>query len=267
MHCLSLDPTHLKKIQFLKYIPVGLGVNNFDNSWINDKKGLNISDKNPHYGEYTFHYWIWKNHLKNIDKEWIGFCQYRKFWTPTEVKKEPTSITELNKSTLKEIPEIYQGYDAIIGEPFYVNQFRFSKFVKRNLKKFLFNPKYLLKKNRTIKFHFDMWHGEGNIDLAIELLEKEDRSDFNEFINSKQYFNPHNMFICKNKEILKNYYESIFPWLKRCEEQFGFKDLRGFGLKRIYGFLAERYLSYWFQKNTKFKTMPIYFKDISNLYL
>ena len=75
------------------------------------------------------------------------------------------------------------------------------------------------------------------------------------------------MFICKNKEILKNYYESIFPWLKRCEEQFGFKDLRGFGLKRIYGFLAERYLSYWFQKNTKFKTMPIYFKDISNLYL
>ena len=84
---------------------------------------------------------------------------------------------------------------------------------------------------------------------------------------SKQYFNPHNMFICKNKEILTKYYESVIPWLERCETHFGFNDLKGFGLKRIYGFLAERYLSYWFQKNTNFTTMPIYFKDISYLSL
>ena len=35
-------------------------------------------------------------------------------------------------------------------------------------------------------------------------------------------------------------------------------------MRRIYGFLAERYLSYWFQKYTKFKTAPILFKDISD---
>jgi hypothetical protein len=45
---------------------------------------------------------------------------------------------------------------------------------------------------------------------------------------------------------------------------FGF-DLDGYGLKRIYGFLAERYMSYWFKKYTKFSTMPIIFKDISEL--
>ena len=44
---------------------------------------------------------------------------------------------------------------------------------------------------------------------------------------------------------------------------FGF-DLKGYGLKRIYGFLAERYMSYWFQKYTKFKLMPIIFKDLTD---
>tara|TARA_B100000965_G_C19554928_1_gene741759 strand:+ start:179 stop:994 length:816 start_codon:yes stop_codon:yes gene_type:complete len=267
MYCLSLDPNHLEKIKYLKYIPVGLGDNSFNKNWLNDKHGTNISRKNPFYGEYTFHYWIWKNHLKNLEKGWIGFCQYRKFWTQNEIKKNISSIADLNHSILKEIPESYLKYDSIIGEPFYVNQFRFTKFIKRNLKKMILNPKFFLKKNRTIKFHFDMWHGEGNIDRAISLLDKNDRSDFNEFINSKQYFNPHNMFMCKNKDVLTKYYESVIPWLERCETHFGFNNLKGFGLKRIYGFLAERYLSYWFQKNTNFKTMPIYFKDISNLSL
>ena len=43
---------------------------------------------------------------------------------------------------------------------------------------------------------------------------------------------------------------------------FGFKDLKGFGKIRIYTFLAERFMPYWFNKNTKAKTMPIIFYDI-----
>jgi hypothetical protein len=39
---------------------------------ITDEKG-NI--KNKYYGEYTFHYWMWKNYLDRIpDNNWIGFC-------------------------------------------------------------------------------------------------------------------------------------------------------------------------------------------------
>ena len=72
------------------------------------------------------------------------------------------------------------------------------------------------------------------------------------------------MFICRSKKILNQYYETIFPWLKKCEEIFGFENLSGYGLTRIYGFLAERFMSYWFQKYTKYKTMPIIFYDITN---
>ena len=109
-----------------------------------------------------------------------------------------------------------------------------------------------------------MWHGKGNLEKAVQLLEEKEKDDFIKFINTNISFNPQNMFICRSKEILKNYYQSVFPWLKKCESVFGFDDLEGYGMQRIYGFLAERYMSYWFQKYSNYKTMPIYFKDLSD---
>ena len=72
---------HLQNLKYLNYIPVGLGQNKFSEEWLTDNKGENISTKNPFYAEYSFHYWLWKNYLDKIDQNWIGFCQYRKFWS------------------------------------------------------------------------------------------------------------------------------------------------------------------------------------------
>ena len=52
--------------------------------------------------------------------------------------------------------------------------------------------------------------------------------------------------------------------MKKCENIFGFSKLKGYGMIRIYGFLAERYLSYWFQKYTNVTEYPILFKDLSD---
>ena len=109
-----------------------------------------------------------------------------------------------------------------------------------------------------------MMHGDGNLSKAIEMLESNERKDFRDFVNNNTSFNPHNMFICKTKKILFDYYDSVFPWLERCEKIFGLENLKGYGLRRIYGFLAERYLSYWFKKYTKYTVLPIIFKDISD---
>ena len=70
------------------------------------------------------------------------------------------------------------------------------------------------------------------------------------------------MFICKSNEVLEKYYNSIFPWLKRCEKKFGF-ELEGYGFKRIYGFLAERYMSFWFKKYTKSLEWLVIYCDIN----
>ena len=264
IYCISLEPSHLKLIQKIGYVPVGLGKKFFNNEWVSDNTGNNIAFKNDNYGEYTFHYWLWKNNKIKFDG-WIGFCQYRKFWKKNSSNYVVNNLSDLDNLILKEIPNELQSYETIIGESLFINQFRFSKFIKKNFLKILKKPILLFDKNkRTIKFHFDMMHGDGNLDRAISLLDTENRKDFSNFVNSEISFNPHNMFICKNKNILKSYYDSLFPWLEECEKIFGFESLKGFGLKRIYGFLAERYMSYWFKKNTKYYLLPIHFKDISD---
>jgi hypothetical protein len=265
MYCLTIHNNHYDKINRLGYVPVGLGKNIHFKDFLTDSKGENISAKNPFYGEYTFHYWIWKNEIKNLNNDWVGFCQYRKFWSVKEDKINYDNLEMLNDILLKKIPQKYENYETILGEPLFINQFKLTKFLKKNFIKIIKNPHLLFnKKKRNIKFHFDLMHGEGNLKKAINLLDQKDRTDFENFVNMEVSFNPHNMFICKSNKILNNYYDSIFPWLERCEKEFGF-ELDGYGLKRIYGFLAERYMSFWFKKYTNFTTIPIIFKDISEL--
>ena len=81
MYCISMDNKHLNFIKGANYIPVGLGNDTFSSEWVRDNTGENISQKNNYYGEYTFHYWFWKNLLPKVeDNKWIGFCAYREFW-------------------------------------------------------------------------------------------------------------------------------------------------------------------------------------------
>jgi len=263
MFCLSLNAAHLKFIQKLTYTPVGLGNSNFGNEWMQDNLKINIANRNPFYGEYTFHYWLWKNHMDKIEAEWVGFCQYRKFFLIKKIDNKIIDFDSLNNRVIKTIDPNFSDYNCVLGEQFPVNKYKF-KFFKKNFFKIITSPSVIFfKKKRTIKFHFDVFHGEGNLDKAIELLDEDNKKDFKDFVNSKTSFNPHNMFICK-KNLLKDYYQSVFPWLEKCEKVFGFEDLKGYGMKRIYGFLAERYLSYWFTKHGRVKELPIIVKDLSD---
>lgn len=106
-----------------------------------------------------------------------------------------------------------------------------------------------------------MFHGSGILDKAISVLNEEDKHDFNNFVNNENSFNQGNMFFCKSKKIMNSYYETIFNWLNSCEELFGF-NLKGYGKKRIYAFLAERFMPYWFNKNAKVLEWPIIFYDM-----
>ncbi len=263
MYCITIKDSHINLINNIGYIPVGLGKNIKSKEFYRDNTQDNISDKNPYYGEYTFHYWLWKNKIQDLEDGWIGFSQYRKHWFKKKENKKITNFQDFSSKLLKEIPKELNNYESILGEPFFVNQFRLSKFIKKNLNAMIKDPSLFFNKNkRNLIFNFDMMHGHGNLMKAVELLDSSEKNDFINFLKSSVSFNPHNMFICKSKKILKSYYESLFPWLIKCEKIFGF-DLHGYDFKRIYGFLAERYMSYWFQKYTNFKLMPIYFKDIS----
>ena len=83
-----------------------------------------------------------------------------------------SGLSDLKDNILGEIPEKYDNYESIIGEPFFVNQFRLSKFIKHNLKTMISKPSLYSIKKRNLKFHFDMMHGKGNLEKAIKLLIK-----------------------------------------------------------------------------------------------
>ena len=126
----------------------------------------------------------------------------------------------------------------------FVNNWKISKIIKHAKLKFLRNPNLFLKKNQSIKLHFDVFHGEGFLDRALECLEDKEKDDFKKFINQNSSFNRENLFFCRSKKLMENYFKSVFEWLEKCEKEFGF-DL-GIRLKEFM-LLAERYLSYWFK--------------------
>ena len=115
MYCLTIYDNHYEKINKIGYTPVGLGKNISSPKFLLDSKGENISYKNPFYGEYSFHYWLWKNEIKNLKEEnWIGFCQYRKFWSNTEEKIKFDNINKLNQNLVKTIPKELDKFDLFI---------------------------------------------------------------------------------------------------------------------------------------------------------
>ena len=205
-YSITTNNNHAKIINTIGYVPVGLGNNISSNLFIRDNSNFNISSKNDFYGEYTFHYWLWKNMLTKIESEWIGFCQYRKFWCEKKEVEKNISFENFNKIILKQIPQEYDSYEAILGEHLFLKKTNLIKILKYGKASILKNPLNLFAKNHTIKFHFDMFHGIGNLSKAIEVLDPEERSDFENFVNKNLSFSPHNMFICKSKSLLKEYY-------------------------------------------------------------
>jgi hypothetical protein len=261
IYCLCVHDELLEKVKKLQYLPVGLGQNKYQNGWLRDNTGTNISHKNKYYGEYTFHYWIWKNNIEIFNnKDWIGFCAYRRFWLNNINGYNPE--IPFKDQILKDVPKIWDTYDVILANRISLSNIKLIKILKYGKLALIKNPKSIIKKNRNIKFQFDMFHGIGALDKAIDQLNIEDKEDFRSYVNNNSSINQANLFICRSKDIVNEYYKTIFNWLDRCEKIFGF-NLTGYGKIRIYGFLAERFLPFWFNKYTRYLEWPIVFNDLN----
>ena len=114
---------------------------------------------------------------------------------------------------------------------------------------------------KVLKLHFDIFHGYGNFDKAIDLFDNLEKEQFRKFVNNSTSFNPHIMFIAKPK-IVNEWFKNLFDWLFKCEKIFDVNELKGYETKRLFAYLAERYLSFWFRNNTNYKTWPWRFVEI-----
>jgi hypothetical protein len=250
-----------KVFSYLESLPckkAGVGKDIFPKNYYLSNTLDNIFYKEKYYSELTFQYWFWKNMLNKINKNtWVGFCQKRRFWIKKNSSLNKIGTNNLKKNIIQFAPREWSKYESVVANPISVSNMKKMKMLKRGFKSLIKDPRIFFDiKKQTVKLHFDMHHGYGNLDKAINLLKSEDREEFRNFVNVSNSFNPHIMFIAR-PYVANKWFSDLFPWLFKCEKIFGFKNLSGYDTTRIYAYLGERYLSFWFKKYTKFVEWPV----------
>tara|TARA_B100001059_G_scaffold220706_1_gene242965 strand:+ start:149 stop:985 length:837 start_codon:yes stop_codon:yes gene_type:complete len=274
IYCITHKP--LSTIQSLDLTPFGVGTSNFPNYFVVETKGENIANKNINYSETSFHYWYWKNALNNKPKdEWFGMCQYRRYFVKHEYKDQIDNLNnqgsysginnleDLKKMLQLEPAKEWNNYDVILCEPWSVKIKSKTKLLKKGLRSLINDPTIFFdEKKQNIKLHFEMFHGFKNLQKAIEVLPEKDKDDFINYITSNNMLPGHCIFFAKNNDLINTFYSNLFYWLSECEKVFGF-NLKGYGNQRIYSFLTERYMPFWFNKYAKVKYWPWVYCDIT----
>ena len=251
LHIYCVTNERVKYLEDTKLVLAGVGKKRFSKKYTTCLRGKNIQHKERNYSELTFHYWFWKNQLMKYKSDtWIGFCQKRRFWLKSNIKIQ--NFKNLKKNLILKPHKKWKMYDSIICKPIRVDNPKKMKIIKRGWRNLLKDPSvFYNSKKQTIKLHFDMHHGHDVLDKAINKLNNKDRNHFRKFVNENTSFNPHIMFISK-KKIINNWFNDLFNWLFKCEKIFGFSTLKGYDQERLYAYLAERYLSFWFRKYTNY---------------
>ena len=250
-----------KEVPFLEksnYKLAGVGRKKFSEKYLKCNYKDNIFFKEKNYSELTFHYWFWKNQLNSSnDDNWIGFCQKRRFWLNSKDVNRNENISNI---LLKSVPKDWENYEAVLCEPVQLGT-KLTKLLKRGWRNVLKKPSLIYNHHHiSLKLQFDLHHGYGVLDKAINEMHEKDKSDFAEFVEKKTMYNPHIMFISK-KKILKNFFKDQFEWLFKCEKIFGLENLKDYDQTRLYAFLAERYVPFWFKKYSKTIEWPWIFSD------
>tara|TARA_Y100001970_G_scaffold72426_1_gene91897 strand:- start:211 stop:1020 length:810 start_codon:yes stop_codon:yes gene_type:complete len=254
MYCVT--DKDLYYLSELNYNLCAVGQGSFPSNYIRCDNKINIYEKEKNYSELTFHYWYWKNIFRFSKSNWIGFCQKRRFWIKQKSDLKSVNFANLKENILTHIPNDLEKYDSIICKPISVSQPKKIKIIKRGWKNLFKDPSILFSEKKcSIELHFDMHHGYGILEKAINLLPDNDREEFKKYVKTRNTFNPHIMFISK-KNVLDKWFNSLFSWLKKCENEFGFNKLEGYDTTRLYAYLAERYLSFWFKKYSNYFEHP-----------
>jgi hypothetical protein len=211
-------------------IPLGVGKGKFPKHWLNEQSGDNIVHLNKFYGEHTGIYWVWKNKIKELDKnDWVGFCHYRKFWLNEQfIKKQKFSFNNLYANLLRHDNNIFFNNDVLLVQP-------------------------IVYSNKNLFQDFKDTHKSDVLEKSLSFLEENKKKSFEAHLNANTLYGL-NMFVTKVKHF-ENYCENVFPWLEKCYNYCEENDLLKNYNIRLPSFLSERFVSSWFSQFDKKKTL------------
>ena len=238
-----------------EYVPIHVGkkLSDIDLGIQGDDTGENISNLNPNFCELTALYWMWKNSSADV----IGLVHYRRYFinqsefTQSNLTKkhaaynmaekvnfeplDPKMVSTLPKNTvILAQPETFPSDDKV---------------VKHNaLTRLLFKDRGLL----AVEKQFCNCHHPDDWVFLKQLIAKrspEYLRAFNTISKRKSGISPYNMFIM-HKTLMDEYAEWLFDILLSFFYQ---KDISNYDAyqKRLFGFLAERLLNVFIEKNKK----------------
>lgn len=221
------DPFHYKTLQ------VGNACAPIE-EYLHDSTGDNISFKNPNYCELTGLYWMWKND-KESPNDITGLVHYRRYFT-NKLGDFLYTYFNIKPRILKwnVINNKLKSYDAIMPT-----------------KDKIFN---------TVRGNYTNAHGDEDLDLCREAIEEshpEYLYAFDNVMNAHAYYYA-NMIICK-KQLLDQYCEWLFSVMDVLEHKIDLNKYKDAYQRRVFGFLSERLLQVYVEKNQlKVKEFPVF---------
>lgn len=215
-----------------KYLPIHVGkaLSNQDLGITGDDSGDNISQKNSSYCELTGMYWAWKN-LKDVDV--IGMCHYRRFF---DFHHQCESLFPITSFLTKD----YNQVDLSIPDQ-----------VLSNLDDQTVIVASPIKYNMSLYADYCCQHISDDFTTLLNvILDKEDKELQDAFF--KVMYQNHrlrhfNMFMMTWTTFDK-YCTWLFDILERVEQK---TDISHYSpmQKRIYGYMAERLLNVYIERN------------------
>lgn len=209
------------------YMPIFVGKElhpDVNHTFQGDNTGENISRKNPNYNELTAVYWAWRN--LNVDA--IGLVHYRRYLSLSKIKSLDMI---LNKN---QIESLLNDNDIVLPQ-------------KR---------KYYIQTNYE---HYIHAHHVEPLALTRKIIQKDypEYLDSYDNVMSRKSAHMFNMFIMK-KEPFEEYCSWLFGILKKVEDNLDISDYNQYEA-RVYGFISERLLDVWIDRNQKYKTVEVNF--------
>lgn len=196
------------------YIPIVVGKPKEEVSFpkfYSDRSGESISEKNIHYCELTAYYWAWKN----LNSEIIGIVHYRRLLLN---KKNKKWLSE------KEIRENLERKKAILPK-------------KRN---------YFIETTWT---HYENNHNINDLIEVKKIIRKKYPEYLRDFEIVMNRTNGHRFnILIMNKKEFDLYCDWLFSILFELEKKIDISKYDSYQT-RVFGFLSERLLDVWIQKN------------------
>lgn len=199
------------------YVPMHVGrAGSPDLGYTGDNTGDHISEKNKNYCELTGLYWAWKN----LDNEYIGLVHYRRHFGKRSVlqskRKRVLSGKEFEAKLLQT--------DILLPKPRH----------------------YWIETNYSQYAHA---HHAIDLDVMREILAEKYPTYIPAFdkVMKRTWGHRFNMFVMK-REILDMYCTWLFDLLFELEERLDISAYSDYDA-RVFGFVAERLLDVWINKN------------------